>query len=179
MSKTSPGLRRLVLRALNLAAVTSMAIAPLAIAADNGGDSFSTDRPEFVPSTSLTGNGNMQLETSVAHLQDGSDARLLRVWSTPTLVRLGIRSYEIRLQSSAYSHVRTQTVVDAGMSNLELGLKGLVPQTLIKDASLAWIAAVAFPSGASQLRKSAAFSSGPTQVRNDVVRPSAQLIGQW
>jgi len=165
MSKSSSGLRRAVVRALGLAAVTTMAIAPLALAADDGADSFGTDRPAFVPSSSLTGNGNMQVETSVARLQDGDGPQLLRVWSTPTLVRLGMPNYEIRLESAAYSHVRTQNFVNTGMSDLEVGVKGIVPQTIYTDASLAWLVEAGFPSGATQLRK-------------DGVRPTVQLIGQ-
>ena len=165
MSKAITGRRSALFGAACLAALTTAALTPAAFAGSND-YAMGADRPAFVPSTSLIGDGNVQVETSVARISDGTGPQLLRVWSTPTLMRFGMPNYEVRLQSTAYDHVRTQNAVNTGVADLEVGLKGVLPQSMNQDLSLSWLVQAAFPSGSSK-------------VKNEGVRPTLELTGQW
>ena len=75
-------------------------------------------------------------------------------------------NYEFRVQTNAYSHVRTFTAVNTGMSDLALGLKGVVPQNWNKDLSMAVLVEAGLPSGSQQ-------------IKNKGVRPEAKFVGTW
>src|SRR2546425_7398154 len=80
-----------------LAPLCLSAMAALAAPVAAGTDAVApivTDRSQFVPATSIIGEGNVQIETGIARTQDGDGTALFRQWSTPTMVRLGMRSYE-------------------------------------------------------------------------------------
>jgi hypothetical protein len=125
-----------------------------------------SDLRGFVPTALLVGEGNLQVETSVSRVQDGAGTTFTRVWTTPTVVRFGMPSYEIRVQSDAFARVRTSTAVNSGMADLGVGIKGIVPQTIHPDLSLAVVLQAAFPSGSAA-------------IKNNGVRPSLELISQW
>jgi hypothetical protein len=167
MNQVSFGRRGVRTGALCLAALLAVA-APAALADTAGIDpDFRSDQRGFVPSTGLAGEGNVQVETGVAGLQDGTGSASLDAWSTPTVLRFGMPSnYEVRLQSAAYSHVRTPSTVNSGMSDLMVGIKTIVPQSYAHQVSLAALIQATFPSGSSQIK-----SNG--------VRPEFQLIGEW
>lgn len=167
MNQVSLGRRGLLCGALSLAMLVLAFAAPLALA-DSASNTISIDPdlPGTVGSTTLVGEGNVQVETSLARTQDGSGTAFMRAWSTPTLLRLGMPNYEVRLSTDAYSHVRTYNSLNTGVSDVTLGLKGVVPQTLDKDLSLSVIVQAGLPSGAQQ-------------VRNKGVRPELQFVGAW
>ena len=131
-----------------------------------GTPSIDPDFASNVPGSSLVGEGNVQLEANAARASDGRGAAMTRVWSTPTLLRLGMRNYEIRLQSSVYSRVRTYNSVNNGMSDLTLGIKGMIPQSYNRDLSLAVVLQAGVPSGSKQFKQ-------------DGVRPEVQFLGAW
>lgn len=125
-----------------------------------------SDLRGFVPTTLLVGEGNLQVETSVSRVQDGDGASFTRVWTTPTVVRFGMPNYEVRVQTDAFARVRTYSAVNSGMADVGVGIKGVVPQTIHPDLSLAVVLQAAFPSGSSA-------------IKNNGVRPSLELISQW
>ncbi len=126
-----------------------------------------SDQRGFVPSTGLAGEGNVQVETGVTRSEDGTGTALVQAWSTPTVLRFGMpNNYEIRLQSAAYSHVRTYSAVTTGMSDLVVGIKSPLQQSYFPRVSMAALVQAALPSGSSQMR-------------NNGVRPEVQLIGAW
>ena len=140
--------------------------APESVASDNA---IVTDRPTFVASTTTVGEHNIQIETGVQRIQDGEDLNLLRTWTTPTLIRLGTpRGYELRVQTEAFTRVRTIAGASNGMADLELGVKGQVPGSLDPRLSLAWMAQALVPTGSERFRTA-----------YDGVRPSLRLAAAW
>ena len=164
MYQVTPGGRRPIWGALGCVMLVAAWAAPVALAESlNNADA---DLRGVVPTVSLVGQGNVQVETGVAADQEASGHHLLRTWSTPTLLRFGMPNYELRIQSDAYSHVRTYSAVKTGMSDLAFGFKGLVPQSLDPRLSVAVLLQAAFPNGSSQ-------------IRNNGVRPEFDLVGEW
>ena len=149
--------------AFGVAALLAVFAAPVAFAGNTG---TSADMPTFVPGATLVGQGNIQVEAGLANTRDGSGTALMRTWSTPALLRFGMPNYEIRLQSDAYSRVRTYSAVNNGIGDMTLGIKANVPQTLDPDIALAVVLQAAMPSGSAK-------------VKSNGVRPEAQFIGQW
>lgn len=163
MNQASTGRRGLLRAALCVAAVVSAFAAPSAFAAGTGTD---PDMPTFVPNAAVVGQGDIQFETGVTRTQDGDGSALLRMWSTPTLLRFGMPSnYEIRIQTNAFNRVRTYSTVNNGMGDLSLGFKAAIPQTMNPNMSLAVVAQAAFPSGSDK-------------INNHGFRPEAQFMGQ-
>ncbi len=156
-------------RGVLLLAVLAAAVAAPVAFADPAGNNESVV-PDFVrevPSTNVVGQGLIQFETSVAQLQDGRGTALLRVWSTPTMLRFGMpNNYEIRVASPVYEHVRTFGSVNTGVSDMLVGVKGVVPQNVVKNVTLGALVQAWFPSGSSALKGYG-------------VRPELQLMGQW
>ena len=167
MFQVSHGRHGLVRRALIITMLLGSLAATVATAGPAAGNaSIDPDFASEVPGTSLVGQGNVQLEANVARASDGQGAAMTRVWSTPTLLRLGMPNYEIRVQSSVYSRVRTYNSVNNGMSDLTLGIKGMIPQSYDRDLSLAVVLQAGLPSGSKQFKQ-------------DGVRPEVQFLGAW
>jgi hypothetical protein len=167
MNQASPGRRGLCCGALSIAALMVAFAVPMALAAPTpNGNTIDTDLRGVVPTTSLAGEGNVQVETGIALTQDEAGPSLLRAWTTPTLMRFGMPSYELRIQSNAYSHVRTWHTVNSGMSDLAFGLKRNVDQSWNPNLSVAVIAQAAFPSGS-------------TNIKNEGVRPEFDAVGRY
>jgi hypothetical protein len=167
MNQVSLGRRGLLGVALGLATLVLAFAAPVAFAGPSTDlSSIDPDLAGSVATTSLVGQGDVQVETSVSRIQDGTGTAFSRVWSTPTLLRFGMPNYEIRLATQAYSRVRTFSSVANGMSDVTLGLKGVIPQAWNRDLSLAVMVQAGLPSGSQQLR-----SNG--------VRPEVQFVGAW
>ena len=167
MNQVSPGRRGPLFCALSLATLVSTLAASATFAGSTGATSpIYPDLAGSVANTSLIGEGDMQVETSVARTQDGDGTAFSRVWSTPTLLRFGMPNYELRVSTPAYARVRTFSGLATGMADVTLGLKGIVPQSWDKDLSLALLVQASLPSG-SQL------------VRNKGVRPEMQVLGAW
>lgn len=168
MNQVSLGRRGLWSGAICLVALSVAFAAPAALADPAGNDPvMNSDQRGFVPTSGLAGEGNIQVETGVSGAEDGTGTSSTTAWSTPTVLRFGMpNNYEIRLQSAAYSHVHTSSATTAGMADLMVGMKTILPQTYVRQVSLAALIQATFPSGSEQLK-------------NNGVRPEFQLIGQW
>ena len=167
MNQVSLGRRGLLGGTIGLMALVAAIAAPAALANSTAnGNAIDADLRGMVPAVTLVGQGNVQFETGLGLTKDGADAHLLRAWTTPTIMRFGMPNYEIRVQSDAYSHIRTLGAVNAGMSDLMIGLKGVAPPLLDPRLSVAVLAQAWFPNGASQ-------------IKHNGVRPEIQLVGQW
>ena len=167
MNQVSLGRRGLLCSALCLATLVLAFAAPLALAGSSGNSTpIGPDLPGAIGTPTLVGQGNMQVETSVAGTQDGDGTAYTRVWSTPTLLRFGMPNYEIRVTAAPYSRVRTYSEVNTGRADMTLGIKGVVPQNWDKDLALAVLVQAGLPSGSAE-------------IKNKGVRPELQLVGSW
>lgn len=159
-----------VLRHAAALAIGILALQPSAHGAEDG---IVTDRPDFVESSNVVGNGRFQIETSVA--VDRSDNALLheRVVSTPTLLRYGIGDrFELRLETDGRSVSRSETmphgeiVREAGYADVALGVKWHVADAEGKRPSLGLLVHADTPSGSRALR-------------GHGVRPSLRVAAEW
>ncbi len=167
MYKVSHGRHGAMRRALGYALVMGSLAASVALAGPSG--EYNVIDPDFssvVPGTSLIGEGNVQLEANVARASDGQGTAMTRAWSTPTLVRLGMPNYEVRVLSSGYSRLRTYSSVDNGMADFQVGIKGVMPQTFDRDLSMAVVLQAGLPGGSSQFKQTG-------------FRPELQLVSAW
>jgi len=163
MNQAYTGRRGLFRASLCVAAVVTACAASAAFADDTfTGSDVST----FVPATGIVGEGDVQLETGVSHMHDGTGSSMLRVWSTPMLLRFGAKGYEVRVQTDAFNRVRTNSAVTNGMGDMTAGAKFAVPQNWDKDLSFAVVAQAAFPSGTKT-------------INNRGVRPEVYATAQW
>lgn len=129
---------------------------------------ISTDRPDFVESSSTIGRGHVQLETSVAWERSRTDGASATTWSTPTLLRIGAGAqWEFRVETDGWQRTHEDDAPDAtGLSDLSLGVKYHIATTGPRGASMAWLVHADVPSGGRA-------------VRGHGVRPSLRLAAEW
>ncbi|MGY3264476.1 transporter [Lysobacter sp. HA35] len=120
-------------------------------------DPLSTDRPDFVESSSTVGR-HVQLETSVAATSD-EGAPLER--SMPTLLRVGMGdAWELRIETEG----RVSAAGESDWSDVGIGVKHHL-QDRDGMPSMAWIAGAELPTGVG------AHGRG--------VRPSLEFVAEW
>jgi hypothetical protein len=147
--------------------VALLSLATPGLAAAVADEFIVTDRPAFVVSTRTVDANTVQVETSVERSQDGEDANLFRTWTTPTLLRYGLKhQMEIRLESDFISHVRYDTEVTNGVSDISLGLKGTSPRSFNPNLTMAWMVDALLPTGTED-------------IGGNGVRPSVRLAADW
>jgi hypothetical protein len=134
---------------------------------------ISTDRPDFVESSQVVGNGRVQLETSVQWDRVRGDDGQARTLSTPTLLRIGVgESTELRIETDGRNVVRFRTTEDgartvtAGYADTAVGVKWHLKDGQDRQPSLGVLLHADLPSG------------GRT-VRGRGVRPSLRLAAEW
>ncbi len=165
-ARTHPLLAAAVIIALGLAARG-------AVAAEE--EPLSTDRPDFVESSSVVGKGRFQLETGFSVERNKADGVKDRLTSTPTLLRFGLGdTWELRLETDGYSRLRSEdsntgvTVRERGANDVAVGIKW---HTSDGDAatnrpSTAWLF-------------HADLDTGSAPFRGDGVRPSVRFVAEW
>jgi hypothetical protein len=93
-------------------------------------DTIATDRPDYVESSNVVGNGRFQIETSVAQERKKSYGFSQKTLMTPSLLRLGISdSVELRLETDG--RIRETTIspssgiraVESGYADISIGAK--------------------------------------------------------
>ncbi|MGN6513675.1 MAG: transporter [Lysobacteraceae bacterium] len=156
-------------RSRPLAALLPLAL--LCCGAARAEDPISTDRPDFVESSSTVGAGRWQLETSAAWERDREGGTQATTWSTPTLLRVGVGAqWELRMETDGWQHARVTEAGAAagasGMGDLSLGAKYHIAHAGPGGASMAWLLHADVPSGAD------AFAGHG-------VRPSLRLTAEW
>ncbi len=113
-----------------------------------------TDRPDITESSTVVGAGRFQLETSVQLQRFEEGPFEATIWSTPTLLRIGVTGrLEVRLATDAFSTVKTEVTGAAddrssGYSPIALGLKyHLLEAGAAARPSVGVLAQVEVPSG--------------------------------
>jgi hypothetical protein len=92
-------------------------------------DQIVTDRPDFVESSDVVGQGRVQIETSVALERYRAGGVSTRTVSSPTLLRIGIGdSVELRVESEGRVRAVTRVAgaavtTDNGYADTALGIK--------------------------------------------------------
>jgi hypothetical protein len=132
-----------------------------------------TDRPDFVESSDVVGKGRFQIETSVAYERDEADGVRTRLYSTPTLLRIGVSdNLELRFETEGALRLST---VDAGVkthergyADLALGVKWHVQEgdEATGKPGIAWLLHVDADSGSKEFRGRG-------------WRPSLRMVAEW
>lgn len=138
-------------------------------AAKDGKDTIATDRPDFVESADTTGQGRVQLETSLAYERSKES----KSWSTPTLLRVGIsEDWELRLETDGRIRQRSLDETSgtwstsSGYGDISLGVKWHFQDDAPGKPALALLAHVDLATGSSQFKGNGA-------------RPSLRLVAEW
>jgi len=144
-------------------------LSPLAGAAEDG---IVTDRPDFVESSDTVGKGRFQIETSAALERDDEDGAKTRTWTTPTLLRFGVREdLELRLESDGYTNARTDfagggSTTERGYQDLDVGAKWHMRDQAGALPSVGWLLHLTLDTGSSAFR-------------GEDVRPSLRAVMEW
>jgi hypothetical protein len=156
--------------------VSALAALLLALATSSQAeeDTISTDRPDFVESSSVVGKGRWQIETGFAIERDRSDDIQAHATTTPTLLRFGVGdTWELRVETDGYANVKTEdrgtgtTERIHGMTDVSVGAKWHM-----QDGDEAWSPAVAWLLHAD-------LDTGAKALRGDGVRPSLRMVAEW
>jgi hypothetical protein len=152
---------------------TLSACALLPVMATAAEDAIATDRPDFVESSDVVGKGRLQIETSVAVERDSRDGVRSRLYSTPTLLRMGVsETVELRLETDGLLDQRVDEAgvrtSERGVADLSIGAKWHVQEGDEEGLrpGIAWLLHVDADSG------SRAF-------RGQGWRPSLRLVAEW
>lgn len=161
---------RRLLSALLYSAVPLLAAGAASAASE---DKISTDRPDFPESSTVVGNGRLQVETSIAGERDHADGVRSRRYATPTLIRYGVGdTLELRLETDGriVEHLHDDASgigsTQRGFADTALGVKWHVLDPQGQQPSVAVLLHADLPSG------SRAF-------RGDGVRPSLRVAAEW
>jgi hypothetical protein len=143
--------------------VAALLLSPFAATGLTG--QLTTDRPDFVESSAVVGAGIVQVETSVAvtRAEPGFD-----VWTTPTLVRVGLGPrWELRAESAFLTHSSVSRGQDeTGISDLALGAKVHLQEARGMRPSSGVLVHTNLPTGSEFYRGRG-------------VRPSVRLSAEW
>lgn len=131
---------------------------------------ISTDRPDFVESSLVVGDGMTQVETSVACERAEAGSHL---WNTPTLLRMGINdALELRLETEGVVSAQdgaSPAFAEAGVADVSLGVKWHHQdggKTGSWRPSSAWLLHVDLPTGGSPYR-------------SEHATPSLRWVAEW
>jgi hypothetical protein len=136
-------------------------------------DQISTDRPDFVESSNVVGNGHFQIETGLSIERNKQALQKDRTITTPTLLRLGIsNTWELRLETDGRTWLRsddfasqTQTS-QRGFADTALGAKWHIQDEAGGAPSIGVLAHVDLASGSEAFRGHGA-------------RPSLRIVYEW
>jgi hypothetical protein len=141
---------------LSLALLTTAA--PCLAQAAEPEEPLETDRPDITETSTVVGQGRLQIETALQFERVAEDGDRERRWFTPTLFRYGFHPrWEARLETDGYTRARISeagagTRRTAGYSPLEVGLKHHLQDARpgSRRPSLGAIAHLGFPSGSTE-----------------------------
>lgn len=148
-----------------------LCICAMAHAEDN--DTIATDRPDFVESSDVVGNGRFQIEAGLALERTTANGFEDRTFTTPTLFRYGIGDlWELRLETDGRTSLRSEdqstgasTTIN-GYSELSLGAKYHLTNESEGVPSTALLLHFDIPSGSQAFRGKG-------------VRPSLRAVAEW
>ncbi|HET7796186.1 MAG TPA: transporter [Rhizobacter sp.] len=152
-----------------LALCAGLACAPAAFA----GEVIATDRPDFVESSDVVDPGRFQIETSLSAERNSGDGVKTRTYSTPTLLRFGLREgLELRVESDGFIRATTEangsSLTERGFADASVGVKWHMQDgdDATGKPAIGWLLHFDLDSG------SAAF-------RGQGVRPSLRAVFEW
>jgi hypothetical protein len=134
---------------------------------------IATDRPDFVESSQVVGEGRVHIETSFLGERERSEEGRERSTSMPTLLRIGLsESLELRIESDGRT-VRHSTGQAAGERGTTAGYADTA-------AGLLWHAADARGTWPSVgVLVSAELPTGSKRFRGEGLRPALRVVGEW
>lgn len=142
-------------------------------AATSEAEPISTDRPDFVESSYVVGNGRFQIETGLAVERFKQTPFKNRTTTTPTLLRLGVSDdWELRLETDGRTWLHSQDQASQsnfnqrGFSDLALGTKWHLRDQHEDTPSIGLLAHVDLPSGSAEFKGKGA-------------RPSLRIVYEW
>ena len=151
---------------------TAFLALPVAAWSDEG---ISTDRPDFVESSSVVGAHRFQIETGFSSERDKSAGLKTTTRTTPTLLRIGMNdTLEFRIETDGATRVTTEDqalgtkLSERGYSDVSFGMKWHMRDGDEKKGTpaIAWLAHLDVDTG------SPAF-------RGQGLRPSLRMVAEW
>jgi hypothetical protein len=134
-----------------------LSVSALAGAAEK--DEIVTDRPDFVESSNVVGEGRFQIETSIAQERNKANGFKDRTWSTPTLLRFGVSdTLELRIETDGRMRAISDNLgtgarsTENGYADVSLGVKWHMADENGMRPSLGVLAHVDLDSGSGQFR---------------------------
>jgi hypothetical protein len=128
---------------------------------------ISTDRPDFVDSSTVVGSGVFQIEAGFAAERNRDAGLRERSNATPLLLRLGVSdNLELRLETDGRQHFRSDGIRQQGWGDAGLSVKWHALDDKDGGPSIGFIAQADIDSG------SAAFRGSGT-------RPSLRMAAEW
>lgn len=136
-------------------------------------DSIVTDRPDFVESSDVVGNGRFQLETGLSMERNNANVFTDRTLTTPTLFRYGIGdAWELRLETDGRTSFRSEdqstgisTTIN-GYSELSFGVKYHLSDESAGMPSTGLLLHLDTPTGSHAFR-------------GNGIRPSLRGVAEW
>ena len=160
-----------ILASLTLCALAASTLLPLVANASE--ESLATDRPDFVESSNVVGKGRFQIETSVALERDARDGVRTRLYSTPTLLRMGVSdSLELRVETDGALRLRVDEAGartnERGLADVALGVKWHTHDgdEVTYKPGIAWLLHVDADTGSRPFR-------------GQGLRPSLRMVAEW
>ncbi|EGF32095.1 hypothetical protein IMCC9480_2968 [Oxalobacteraceae bacterium IMCC9480] len=148
-------------------------LAMMHVASAEEKDSIVTDRPDFVESSDVVGNGRFQAEMGLAIERTRRDANRTRTMSTPVLLRIGTGdAWELRVETDGRMVQHNDDVVqgtrqtERGWADVSIGTKWHVMDERDGSPSIGMLAHIDIDSGSSTLR-------------GNGWRPSLRLVAEW
>ena len=155
------------------AILAALMLAIMRVASAEEKDSIVTDRPDFVESSDVVGNGRFQAETGLLIERTRRDTYKTRAMSTPVLLRIGTGdAWELRVETDGriiqHSDDMAQgtRVTERGYADVSLGAKWHVMDEHDSSPSIGLLAHIDIDSGSSSFR-------------GNGWRPSLRMVAEW
>lgn len=160
-------------KAIDLAKVLTVATLSLGCHMTYAEDDIVTDRPDFVESSDVVGQGRFQIETAIAIERNRASGLRERTTTTPTLLRYGVsETWELRLETDGHTVYRARDLNDGmrssdrGYSDLSIGAKWHAFDAAEYRPSVGVLAHIDT-------------NSGTKPFRGNDHRPSLRLVAEW
>ena len=138
-------------------------------------NSIATDRPDFVESSDVVGQGRVQIETGFSEERDRSGGVKTKIRTTPTLIRIGVSdTLELRVETDGYVRSIAEPsrggpiLRERGFSDVSVGVKWHLQDG---DASRG--------TPGTALLAHLDLDSGSAPFRGPGVRPSLRWVAEW
>lgn len=157
---------------ITASSLAGLVLSPAHVTAE---ERISTDRPDFVESSLVVGQGRFQLETGFASERNRDDGVKDRLTTSPTLLRYGVSdTWELRLETDGLARLRSEDSNTAivtrqrGTADVAIGAKWHMQDADDGKGSpgIAWLI-------------HADLDTGSAPFRGNGVRPSLRVVAEW